>query len=70
MPTVLAIARKIADNGPIGVRQSKRAINFNQSLEEGVRFEAEAYLRVLFSEDRREGFAAFNERRRAAYKGR
>ncbi|TMC57438.1 MAG: enoyl-CoA hydratase [Chloroflexi bacterium] len=69
LPTALAIARKIADNGPIGVRQAKRAINFNQSLEEGVRFEAEAYLRVLFSEDRREGFAAFNERRRAVYKG-
>ena len=69
LPTALAIARKIADNGPIGVRQAKRAINFNQSLEEGVRFEAEAYLRVLFSEDRLEGFAAFNERRRAVYKG-
>ncbi len=69
MPTALAIAQKIAQNGPIGVRQSKRAINFDQSLEEGVRFEAEAYLRVLYSDDRREGFAAFNEKRKPVYKG-
>lgn len=64
-----AIARQIADNGPIGVRQSKRAIDFIQSVEEGIRFEAEAYLRVLYSEDRREGFAAFNEKRKPFYKG-
>ncbi len=69
MPTAMSIAQRIAENGPIGVRQSKRAINFDQSLEEGVRFEAEAYLRVLYSEDRREGFAAFNEKRKPVYKG-
>ncbi len=69
MPTVKRMAQKIADSGPVGVRQSKRAINFDQSIEAAIRFEAEAYHQTLFSEDRREGFIAFNEKRKPIYKG-
>lgn len=70
LPTTQAIAKKIADNAPIGVRASKQAIAFHQVLEEGIRFEAEIYRQVLYSEDRREGFTAFNEKRQAVYQGR
>jgi enoyl-CoA hydratase len=69
-PAARAAAQMIAGNAPIGVRQSKRAIRFSQSMEDGIAFEDEAYRRVLYSEDRREGYAAFNEKRKAIYRGR
>jgi enoyl-CoA hydratase len=69
LSTTRAIAQKIAENGPIGMRASKQAIAFNQAIEEGIRFEAEIYRQVLYSGDRREGFAAFNEKRKPVYKG-
>jgi enoyl-CoA hydratase/carnithine racemase len=70
LPTAQILAQKIADNAPIGVRASKQAIAFNQASEEGIRFEAEIYRQVLYSEDRREGFVAFNEKRKPVYQGR
>jgi enoyl-CoA hydratase/carnithine racemase len=66
----LAAAQTIAANAPIGIRQAKRAMNFSQAIEEGIRFENEAYQQVLYSADRREGYAAFVEKRKAEYKGR
>jgi enoyl-CoA hydratase len=69
LSTAQAIAQTMAGNGPIGVRASKQAIAFHQAIEEGIRFEAEIYRQVLYSEDRREGFAAFNEKRKPVYKG-
>jgi enoyl-CoA hydratase/carnithine racemase len=68
--TALATAQTIAENAPIGIRQAKRAINFAQAIEEGIRFENEAYQQVLYSADRREGYSAFVEKRKAEYKGR
>ena len=69
LPAAKAAAQRIAANAPIGVRQSKRAIHFGQSPEEGIAFENEAYRAVLHSADRREGYAAFNEKRTAVFKG-
>jgi len=39
------------------------------SLADGLAFEIEAYNRLVPTEDRREGVLAFNERRKAEFKG-
>lgn len=69
MVVTRGIARTIADNAPIGVRQSKKAMHFSQSTEEGIEFENEAYQQVLYSTDRQEGFRAFNEKRSPRFQG-
>jgi enoyl-CoA hydratase len=72
MEATLAIARRIAANGPIAVRQAKQAIHrgLQMSLWDGLAFEIEAYNRLVPTEDRREGVAAFNERRKPVFRGR
>jgi enoyl-CoA hydratase len=62
----------IANNAPIAIRQAKRSMQHgvDMSLAEGMLFEIEAYNRMIPTEDRREGIDAFNEKRKAAFKGR
>ena len=68
----LDMAEKIAGNAPIAVRQVKQAIHrgLSMSLRDGLAFEIEAYNRTVPTEDRREGVLAFNEKRKADFKGR
>lgn len=68
----LTIARRIAANGPLAVRQAKQSIHrgLQMSLWDGLAFEIEAYNRLVPTEDRREGVRAFNERRKPAFRGR
>jgi enoyl-CoA hydratase len=70
--TTLGIARRIAANGPLAVRQAKQAIHrgLQMSVWDGLAFEIEAYNRLVGTEDRREGVLAFNERRKPAFRGR
>jgi enoyl-CoA hydratase len=72
MPRVLDIARTICNNAPISVRQAKKAIHYGLQgdLSNGLLLEAQAYERTIPSEDRREGVAAFNEKRPPRFKGR
>jgi enoyl-CoA hydratase len=65
-------ARRIADNAPISVRQAKHAIHhgLQMDLASGMMFEIEAYNRLVPTEDRREGIASFNEKRKPRFKGR
>jgi len=72
LEATLAIARRIAGNGPIAVRQAKQAIHrgLQMSLWDGLAFEIEAYNRLVPTEDRREGVRAFNERRKPVFQGR
>ena len=65
-------AVQIADCAPLSVRQAKKSIHFGLQgdLHTGYRFELEAYYRLLDTDDRREGIAAFNEKRKAVFKGR
>jgi enoyl-CoA hydratase/carnithine racemase len=65
MPAVLDLARRIAANGPIAVRQAKRAISMGveTDLKTGLALEIEAYNRTVVTADRREGVLAFNEKR-------
>lgn len=68
----LETAEKIAGNAPISTRQAKQAIHrgLQVSLRDGLAFEIEAYNRTVPTADRREGIAAFNEKRRPQFKGR
>ena len=64
-------ARQIARNGPVAVRQAKQAIGrgLQMSLADGLAFEIEAYNRTIPTKDRREGVAAFNEKRAPNFTG-
>jgi enoyl-CoA hydratase len=68
----LETARRIADNAPISVRQAKHAVHYGlqMDLASAMMFEIEAYNRMVPTEDRREGIAAFNEKRKPRYAGR
>jgi enoyl-CoA hydratase/carnithine racemase len=68
----LEIAMTIARNGPIAVRQAKKAIAWGAEtdLETGMMLAIEAYNSTVHTEDRLEGVRAFNERRAPEFKGR
>ena len=68
----LETARRIADNAPISVRQAKHAIHYGLQMDLGsaMMFEIEAYNRMVPTEDRREGIASFNEKRKPRFRGR
>ena len=72
LEATLAIAARIAANGPIAVRQAKQSIHrgMQMSVWDGLAFEIEAYNRMVSTEDRREGVLAFNERRKPNFQGR
>jgi enoyl-CoA hydratase/carnithine racemase len=65
--TALLIAR----NAPLSTRQAKLAIHhgLEQSLANGLLLEIQAYNHLVPSNDRREGVAAFNEKRPPNFKG-
>ena len=69
---VVETATAIAGNAPISIRQAKRSMHYgvNMSLADGMLFEIEAYNRMVPTEDRREGIASFNEKRKPVFKGR
>ena len=66
------IALTIARNGPIAVRQAKKAIAWGAEtdLETGMMLAIEAYNSTVHTEDRLEGVRAFNERRPPEFRGR
>lgn len=67
-----AIAAKIISRGPVAVKMAKEAINagFERSLSEGIDFEAECFARLMDTEDKNEGVAAFLDKRTPQWKGR
>jgi enoyl-CoA hydratase/carnithine racemase len=68
----IATAERIAGNAPLSTRQIKHAVNTGMQMDiaSALMFEIEAYNRLPPTEDRREGVAAFNEKRRPVFKGR
>lgn len=67
------MARTIAQKAPIAVMQSKAAIERGSgsdlSLADGMALESDAAFLLYFTQDRREGLAAFREKRPAQFKG-
>ena len=68
----LEIATAIARNGPIAVRQAKKAIAWGSEtdLETALVLAIEAYNVTVATEDRIEGVRAFNEKRKPRFQGR
>jgi len=68
----LETAQTIAGNAPLSVRQIKKSVRYGGQMElrTAFRFEVEAYNHLVDTEDRREGVAAFNEKRRPVFRGR
>ena len=68
---VEAWANEIAGYAPLALAQAKLAIDhgFDRDLESGLAIETRAYLKLINTEDRREGLQAFAEKRKPAYIG-
>lgn len=68
----LATARQIAGNAPLAVRQVMRAVDqgADMALPEARRHEIACYNPLVDTEDRKEGIAAFNQKRKPVFKGR
>ncbi len=66
-----AWARKVIANGPLGVAFAMQAVDvgFEAGPETGMRFEAMSFGALAGSDDRREGLAAFLEKRKAVFTG-
>jgi enoyl-CoA hydratase/carnithine racemase len=68
----MELAAEIRGSSPVGVREAKRALDrsLDVPLEQGIELEDLAWRRAVASDDRREGIAAFNEKRDPEWKGR
>ncbi|PYM65453.1 MAG: enoyl-CoA hydratase [Candidatus Rokuibacteriota bacterium] len=68
----LELAETIARNGPIAIRQAKKAIAYGleTDLDTAMILAIEAYNATVVTEDRLEGVRAFNEKRKPQFKGR
>jgi enoyl-CoA hydratase len=71
LPETLAVARTIAGNAPMAVRQSKKALDISADADfgTGFRFEIETHAPTARSRDRQEALAAFVEKREPVYRG-
>ena len=71
LDAVRKVALRIAANGPLAVRAALRAMNHAEFSNLKADYEAElaAYNELVPTEDRREGILAFNEKRKADFKG-
>ncbi len=67
----LDTARAICANAPLSIKNVKRAVTagVQTDLKSGLRLELAAYDAVYVSKDRREGVRAYNEKRKAEFKG-
>jgi enoyl-CoA hydratase len=67
----LTIAEKINSKGPLAVRAAKRASSrgLQQPLESGLNIENEIFAELCATEDKKEGIAAFLEKRKPQFRG-
>ncbi|WP_228980502.1 enoyl-CoA hydratase/isomerase family protein [Streptomyces sp. DH12] len=67
----LELGARIAANSPVGLRAAKRALRLGQGLDlrAGLEVEDAAWRTVAFSGDRKEGVAAFNDKRPPRWPG-
>lgn len=71
METVLGVAGVIAGKAPLSVRGAKRVVygGLDLELKQAMDLELTVYNHLFTTADRREGVAAFNEKRTAAFEG-
>ena len=71
LPRAIELAAAIAANAPLAVRAAKAAIRSTDELPlgAGLARERELYATLIETSDRREGIAAFNEKRKPAFRG-
>ncbi|XP_020577473.1 probable enoyl-CoA hydratase 2, mitochondrial isoform X1 [Phalaenopsis equestris] len=68
----LQIARDINEKGPLAIKMAKKAIDegmLQGDLSSAMSVERECYEKLLYSQDRLEGLAAFAEKRKPIYAG-
>lgn len=67
----IQMAKSIANNGPIALRQAKKAINQGMQVDihTGLEIEHLCYRETIPTNDRREGLLAFQEKRTPVYRG-
>jgi enoyl-CoA hydratase len=67
-----AVARAIAEKGPIAQRLAKESVNraYESTLETGLDYERKALYLAFASEDAREGLTSFTEKRKPEFRGR
>lgn len=72
MNEATALAQKLAAKPPIAIRQAKAAVNagIDMDLDNGCRFENEAFALTFATEDKKEGMEAFLAKREAKFTGR
>ncbi|MFH2047544.1 MAG: enoyl-CoA hydratase-related protein [Pseudomonadota bacterium] len=63
------IADMIGENGPVAVRQIKKAVDLGAKNVLALAFDSEASEACYHTQDRLEGIAAFNEKRKPKYSG-
>lgn len=70
--TATKVAKGFARRAPIALRYAKEACRraFDMTLDQGIRFEQDLYVLLQTTADRREGVAAFRERRAPRFVGR
>jgi len=68
----MELALEICASSPVAVREAKLAIDrgLDVTVEDGIELEDLAWRRAVASQDRREGIAAFNEKRNPEWTGR
>jgi len=68
----MELAETVAANGPISLRQAKKAIDrgMDVALDSGLALEIECYNALVNTEDRHEGVNAFNEKRTPRFRNR
>lgn len=67
----MKLAEKIAEKAPIALQLSKEAVKFasRSNLDEGLRREVDLFAICFSTEDKKEGVAAFLEKRKPQFKG-